>query len=263
MTLDAYTHQIEQLKTYIENRTKHLYIEKYIDQPEIDVVKLALLMNIYKHSSLTKDRQRKYLVSTMLVQMAADIHELVPVTNEHKTYDSEKEKQLLVLAGDYYSGLHYLDLAHTGDFKMLQTIARTVREINELKMGLYYNRDVSFGEIVNYQKQIHSLITVRILELFTNFSVQSFVTDFIIAYKLIVDKESITQSNKTHLFTKIFNKYSKKSLIFEIDKAIHQHIERLEKHLSDSSTAASLQALKFDQLFNEYIVKQSSFVEEG
>src|SRR5699024_3294559 len=105
------------------------YIEKYIAKPMIDEIKIALLMNIFKHSSLTTDEQRKYIVSTMLIQMAADVHELVPVTNENKIQQSERENQLLVLAGDYYSGLHYLNLAHTGDFKVLQTIARTVREI--------------------------------------------------------------------------------------------------------------------------------------
>lgn len=263
MTLDSFDQQVKELKACIKEKSKHLYIEKHISQPVIDEVKLALLINIFKHSSLAADEQKKYLISSMLVQMAADIHEKVPATNVDKTYSSEKEKQMLVLAGDYYSGLHYLYLAHTGDFEMLRTIARTIREINEFKMDLYYNHNIQFDEILNIQGKIHSLITIRILELFTDFSVHSFITDIIMVYQLIVDRESIVQLSETHLFAKIVNKQSTETILHHIDQAISDHIERLENQLSDPSTAPILQLLNFDQLFSDYIVKQCSFVEEG
>src|SRR5690625_3679392 len=97
----------------VKNKIKYSYIENHIQKPVIDREKVKLLTTLLNYSSLSKQLKKQYILSVMLVQVALDTHEQIPVTSEGN-WESPKEKlktQLFVLAGDYYSGMYYELLA--------------------------------------------------------------------------------------------------------------------------------------------------------
>lgn len=258
MTLDSFENILKQLNIYVEQKLQHTYIDKHIEKPYIDEIKLALLAKLFKYAPVNEPMQKDYIVSTMLIQIAADTHELVSTAS-----GIEREKQLLVLAGDYYSGLHYLLLAKTGDFSLIKRLATTVKKINELKMELYYEDNIDFVQLIALQKQIHSLITINVMELYTDFSIHPFIEDIILASQLIFEKQLMTRHNEARLLNKLINETSYYALINKLEKKIENLMVRLESYLEDPTMKQTLTQLQFDQLYKRLIKKHCSFVEEG
>lgn len=263
MTLDDFENKLSLIKNKIEKQIQHPYIEKFIDKPLIDPIKLSLLINLFQHVPIKESLRDDYIVSSMLIQMAGDTHELVPATNHFETPTKEKEKQLLVLAGDYYSGLHYLLLAKTADFSFIRLIATTVKTINELKMELFYRQPIDFIELVTIQKKIHSIITQQITKFYTDFTIDSFIGDIILTNLLLEEKQLIIQHNQLRLLEKLSGEQSQEALLKQINEAIHDYFNRIEEHLKNPMMQQTLNELQFDQLFQRLKRKYFSFVEEG
>jgi len=130
---------IAYFKKQIKQKMKHTYLHEFIEKPTIDEEKLFILNSMMDRAILSPEQKEQYIISTMLVQMALDTHDLVPVNNTSDTQpESQISKQLTVLAGDYYSGLYYFLLSEIDDFAMIHTLATAIKEINEYKMNLYY-----------------------------------------------------------------------------------------------------------------------------
>src|SRR5690554_6076045 len=103
---------LPKLKVLIEKKMEHKYLKKYFKNSMIDEKKLAILALIINQSNHSEEIKQKLIISTTLVQVAIDIHELVPVGTEHeKTERDVTIRQLNVLSGDLYSGLYYLLLS--------------------------------------------------------------------------------------------------------------------------------------------------------
>lgn len=263
MTLDSFDNELKALKIDIEASMKHTYMEKYIEKPYIDEIKLAILTKLFKQHPFVETNHKDYIVSTMLIQIASDTHELNPSVNHLTEQQAQKEKQLRVLAGDYYSGLHYLLLAKTGDFSLIRQLAQTIRRLNELKMDLYYKKHINFTELLNFQKQIHSLISVKVMKMYTDFSIQPFIEDLILINQLILEKQLLIKQQQTRLFSKIIHKERPHLLINQIKCTIDDYMYRLDKHLADPMMKSALKQLQFDQIYQRLTYKNCSFVEEG
>src|SRR5690625_4226103 len=87
------------LKDLLESKMRHPYVEKFIQKPFIDHQKITFLNEIYDHAKLPKEQKKQCIITVMLVQIALDTHEHIPV--DDSTEMTETEKQLSVLAGDY------------------------------------------------------------------------------------------------------------------------------------------------------------------
>lgn len=263
MTLDDLEYRLKQLSAKIEKQMQHPYIEKFIEKPLIDDIKLSLLANLFQYAPINDRLRNDYIVSSMLIQIAADTHELVPTMNHIETPKEEKEKQILVLAGDYYSGLHYLLLAKTADFSFIQLIATTVKTINELKMDLYYREHISFSELINIQKEIHSILIQNIIAFYTDFPIESFIGDIILANILLEEKQLITTRKEVRLLSKLMDEQSKDVLIKQINEAINDYFNRIEGYFTNPKMQQALIQLQFDRIFQRLKNKYFSFVEEG
>src|SRR5699024_11978545 len=79
---------------------------------------------------------------------------------------SETEKQLAVLAGDYYSGLYYALLAEHGQIRMIQILANAIKQINEYKMNIYYEAANDINELIYFLMKQESLLIDSVAEEF-------------------------------------------------------------------------------------------------
>ncbi|MCT8138888.1 heptaprenyl diphosphate synthase component 1 [Anaerobacillus sp. CMMVII] len=98
--------EIKQIKERFYERIKHPYINKFIEDPNLDEDRLFLLYSMLEEQKLAKKSLNEYIITTLLVQAALDTHETVS-TSSVSSDRVKKERQLSVLAGDYYSSLYY------------------------------------------------------------------------------------------------------------------------------------------------------------
>lgn len=263
MTLNSFDSETEELKIYIEQKINHSFLEKYIAKPKIDDLKLSLLVYFFKHIKKQKEIKRNHIISTVLVQVALDTHELVPLTKEISTMDELREKQLLVLAGDYYSGLYYLLLAEYGDFDMIHILAKTIKEINEIKMELYYNETNSFPENIDLLKRMCASLINCVVQTHTDENIQPFISQIIILNKLLEERAHLTTKQTPNQLKNFLRNMSTSEAIALVQTSIDEHRQLIETYLKDPTMGKTLKQLKYNNLYDELIHKHFSYVREG
>lgn len=166
ISLNTSITEIQHLRELLEKRTKNNFLEKYIQKPFLDEYKLRIMILLIEHAdSLNPAQKEQTALTSMLVQMALDTHELIPVGKDDEESREEKlSKQLRVLAGDYYSGLYYYLLAEIKDLDLIHKLATAIKEINERKMKLYYKEADSFEDYIETVHEINSLVILHAAE---------------------------------------------------------------------------------------------------
>lgn len=174
----------------LDEKLKYGYIHKHIQQPLIDEAKWGLLQFLVEQDrSLTPMQRERYIITTMLVQIALDTHDLVPIKKVAETEQETLSKQLQVLSGDYYSGLYYFLLSEVGEIEFIQTLANAIREINELKMALYYKDSPTFHERINFTKKINSMLIIHVTQFLYDDTANDLITDWLILQQLELERE--------------------------------------------------------------------------
>ncbi|WLV23445.1 heptaprenyl diphosphate synthase component 1 [Aciduricibacillus chroicocephali] len=151
------------LKHTIKKHMENYYLDLHLDQPLLFEEGLRVLSKVFDSAPAYKEEKIAYIIPAMLVQTALDTHDSITVHNvEKKGEQAARSTQLTVLAGDYYSGLYYLLLSHSGDILFIRLLADAIKEINELKMELYHRQVASFTEFASYYGKIASRIVIRV-----------------------------------------------------------------------------------------------------
>lgn len=219
----------------IQDKVKYPFLEQYVEYT-IDETKLKLLTMIAEETNLSTFLKEKYVVTTMLIQLAIDMHETVPVSNDgEKTIHKTTERQLKVLAGDYYSGLFYLMISEIEDIHFIKWMAQTIRDISELKMKRYYVEVDSFQSYLQLEKEIESLLITRFSEYITDSTSHTIYEDLLISSKLIREKINYSQKKKTTLLDRWMEKNEKDLLatcLQEVDRFINHCLKTLNAEVN-------------------------------
>ncbi|MBO8170697.1 MAG: heptaprenyl diphosphate synthase component 1 [Bacillaceae bacterium] len=130
-----YREQLSEIINQVKRNAENAYVQQFVDLPRVSRLRLQLLYLFLQEQKLPENKIRQYCISTALIQMGLDIHEVVPLDNQED--HNERFRQLLVLSGDYYSSRYYYLLAEIEDTETIKMLAETVQMINETKMKLY------------------------------------------------------------------------------------------------------------------------------
>lgn len=256
--------EISELITY---KINHTYLNKYIQKPVIDQTKLTALSIIVNNTSLPEKTKRQYIIATMLVQIALDTHDLIPITNDKN--DDEvaiTTKQLTVLAGDYYSGLYYLILAEIEDVPMIGVLASAIKEITEYKMRLYYREIGSFTDYLSITKKVETLLITRVAQFVNNSIINDIIDKLIITSKLIKERKHFPSQGQSPMLDSWYtntNDDSYSSILLLTDDIIKTNISQIEDFLAQPTLRISVFKTHFQHMLDEFIYNNISVAEEG
>lgn len=266
ISLNNSVNEIQRLKNRIEDKIKHAFLGKYIQKPNIDENKLFILSKIVPKDRFSSYMQRDtYIITTMLVQIALDTHDLVPAdNNSEESKEYLLTKQLHVLAGDYYSGLYYYLLSEAADFKFINCLANAIKEINERKMKLYYKEYNSYQEYIDLKTSIETMLIDNVSNFFENIQLTIVLKKWLMIKQLLAEKERIYEENQL-LFTWLeeqqqgaFRSYEEKldQTINEVLLMLENELKRLPQQYSDFKSF-------FNRKTQHLIYFNTSIVEEG
>ncbi|OIJ14818.1 hypothetical protein BKP37_07525 [Anaerobacillus alkalilacustris] len=209
--INYFEDEIKEIKQRFFQRIKHPYMNKFIIEPVLDDDRLFLLYSMLSEKKLEKECINTYIITTLLVQAALDTHETISIGKLSSEKDI-KERQLTVLAGDYYSSLYYYLLAKMNDISMIRVLANSIQEINECKMNIYKKNHQNISKYIEDIKIIDSSLMQRIAEHFNLQKWQSITSEFFFLKRIISERGEFLNGHKAPLIDVILNDKKTKEL---------------------------------------------------
>lgn len=255
------SNDLNEFKYYLEKKLQHSYVERFVKKPFIDEEKLEILHYIYQDIQLPIHIKQQHMMTIMLVQIALDTHERVP--NEDKEWVmNETEKQLSVLAGDYYSGLYYLLLSEMEEVNMIQVLASAIRKMNESKMTLFYEEYQSTDELIRVISQIESILFTDVATyLGIDNHITAIIQDILLINRIEHEQQALDGVVSSYIASVVKRLNTPDALAAEMNQVIQSKKEQLEEKL----VQLPYQHIQFKKMITDkYALSyNTSFVEEG
>ncbi|OIJ15857.1 hypothetical protein BKP35_02375 [Anaerobacillus arseniciselenatis] len=265
--------EIKQIKERFYQRIHHPYITKFLEDPVLDDDRLYILYTLLQEMKLSKDSVNDYVITTLLVQAALDTHE--GVSTSHLDSDTgKKQRQLTVLAGDYYSSLYYFLLAKISDITMIRILADSIQEVNESKMSFYKKNHQDISRSIEDVKRIESSLIQKIAEHFKLQNWKTAVSEFFFFKRLIAERSMLLKGYQVPLIDAIVNEDDTSYISYKNDDRLKHSLELCDKYIDQSkrklislceqpSTINSFIISRVDQLLLEIGFLKEKVAEEG
>ncbi len=188
------------VKEQLENSLFHPYLKRKLPDPFIDEDKLLLLVAFLNQAGLSDKDIAHYSVTTMLLQVALDTHEIVQNSSPEEEPLSARKRQLTVLAGTYYSGLFYKQLAEAGHIELIMSLADGVKEMNEYKITVYHRDCEAIEGLMESIKKIESCLLDKVCDSFEAEDWKELISSFLFAKRLVKEREEFLQTGTSIIF---------------------------------------------------------------
>ena len=264
------------IKEKLHNLITHPYLNKHIEYPAIDEDKLLLLYSILESIDISDEKKEQYILSTMLVQIALDTHDMVTNAKAGQLHDGdEKSRQLTVLAGDFYSGLYYRLLADVNDISMIKTLAHSIKQINEHKIAYYHKELEGIEPLMDSLGKIESSLIQSVSGFFSNSVMKELSGNFLLLKRLIQERKLFCHERSTFLFDTlrriafskgekdVASKEQETYLLYLIDRYIDHIKQRIEQLTHSIPTMNKLLETRIQDLFYEIPFSSKKYAEEG
>jgi len=264
-----------ELKESIKSKAYHPYLQKILDEPKIDEDKLMLLAGLFCELEKSSDEIHTDMLSTMMVQVALDTHELVTVSSQGiESGDELKNRQLNVLAGDYYSGLYYQLLATSGNVILIRILSSGIKEINEHKISLYQKAFTDEGNLLSSIKIIESALIQKLADYFKKPEWMELAGAVLLLNRLHLEKKLYHSGGQSLVYDALaeINFPKRRNELTRIELNVLS--TKMDKCIIDAQLMTKRAAVKLssqngfiqhwiDTILDETAIKANSFVEEG
>ncbi|MBM7633536.1 heptaprenyl diphosphate synthase [Geomicrobium sediminis] len=173
---------------YVHDRflklSDHRYLHDHITRVSIDEDKTYLLINSIQDDNLREEEEVKRVTAGLLVDAALTTHQYVPLHNENE--QREKEKQLVVLAGDWYSSLYYSELSKLGDVGLVRVFSRSIQKTNNAKIRLHERGWKDLEELEELITTMEATLIQNVGIYFNQRSIADFAGHFL-TYRRLLD----------------------------------------------------------------------------
>ncbi|WP_433742858.1 heptaprenyl diphosphate synthase component 1 [Falsibacillus pallidus] len=198
MNLQHSMQQVAVIKEKVQQKLTHSYLQQFIVDPVIDEDRILFFLSSIEDGQLETDEVEKYVTTAMLVQIALDTHERI---NNHEE-DRLKERQLTVLAGDYFSGLYYKLLADLENVTLVRTLAQGIKLVNEHKIAIYEKESQNIEAFMASLKKVEISIFEKFYTYFNENEkvIARLGEQFLFLKRLVEEKEQFIQKGTSVLF---------------------------------------------------------------
>ncbi|WKB37126.1 heptaprenyl diphosphate synthase component 1 [Terrilactibacillus sp. S3-3] len=135
-----------------------------------------------------------------------DTHEKMTIEN----LDEKKEirsRQLVVLAGDFYSSLYYFSLSRQGDIQMVKWIAEAIQEFNVHKCHLFYPSDsLNWEQKYAALERIESALVTKIAAKLGFLEWVPALSDYFLFKRLTIERNCFLHKSGTFPYFFTFSK---------------------------------------------------------
>jgi heptaprenyl diphosphate synthase len=261
VSMSQFDDKVKEIKKSFYSLTKHLYLQSYIDEPKIDEDRVRFLYAMMQ-KKLSNNEAKMFTISALLVQAFLDVHDGVSVQPIYSDR-LRKNRQLTVLAGDYYVGLHYYLLAEKQQLPMIRVFSQSIQEINEYKLNLYDSDDLPYEEIQKNASQIESVLLQNMADYFEQTNWKGVMKDFFYLKRLLIEKAEWLEGKTSPIIKAIIKETKNAS---DELKCIEEKVEDVKDRLLTNSKAL----LSFERFVIEHVdelIRRTSFqkivAEEG
>ncbi|SDN37535.1 heptaprenyl diphosphate synthase component 1 [Alkalicoccus daliensis] len=147
-----HVHILHKLTTEFYQQVRLPYVQRFIPEPIMNPMQAKLLLIMLEDAEISSPSQHSITLAALLVQAAMDTHDRIG-TLEVSSEIERKQRQLTVLAGDYYSSLYYSILAGRGEETYIKVMSNAVETINDAKMRILQASDI--------ETSLFHLVTVK------------------------------------------------------------------------------------------------------
>ncbi|WP_144526768.1 heptaprenyl diphosphate synthase component 1 [Peribacillus simplex] len=258
------TDDIRQLKRLIETKAQHPYLLKYIQKPSLDEDKLILLWGLFNDLDVTSEKRNQYICSTMLVQIALDTHEIVSNSGEGiESPEVLKNRQLQVLAGDYYSGLYYQGLASVGNVDMIRILSSAIKKINDNKIILYQQGSINdVPTLLMTIKAIEASLIHKLGDYYSEPAWMDLSEDLLLLKRLHAEKCSYMKSGQSIVFDVLREMTFDDSIGGEVSIKEEQVRTQFDKCLWDARQSVERSMRKLAKLDDELLERVKAILEQ-
>ncbi|WP_100407205.1 heptaprenyl diphosphate synthase component 1 [Bacillus solitudinis] len=259
--MNQFNDKVLEVKKSFYNLIKHPYLQKYIAEPKVDEDKLHFLYAMLG-DRLPKKDIKVFSLAALLVYAALDVHESVSL---HKidTDSVRKNRQLTVLAGDYYSSLYYYLLAEGDYIPMIRVYSHSIQQINELKMNVYEKSSLSYDETQEHVTTIESILMQNIAEHYKLPVWKEVLKDFFYLKRLLFEKNEWIEGRKLPIIHSIIRETSHVDDVLEYCEEKIEHVkDRLLKTGRDLNIFEGFLIEHVDRLIGSSAYKEK-VAEEG
>lgn len=255
--------ELTQVMHAFYERINHPYVRKFIGLPTLDEDKVWVLTSMIKENNINKDHVNQYILIALLVQAALDTHETIS-TNKLTCNESKKKRQLTVLAGDYYSSLYYFLLSELKDIQMINTLAKSIQEVNESKMNIYISNNSSVTNSIEDIKIIESSVLQKVADYLNLPSWKKIISEFFFLKRLANEKNEILGGmNSQSYLQPVINNNNPNKYIHLCDQYIEQSKQKLYKLCSNQMGVKDTLMMRVDEILGENSILKEKVVEEG
>lgn len=244
----------------IENAIDHPTLSRYIQKPNIDHDHIWFLYGMFAENG-TYANMDDYITSICLVHLALETHDLIRLRPE-KNDQERKDRQLTVLAGDFYSAQYYQLLAKQADFPMIKQVSEAIQTINEMKTS-FFNQKLPGQRLLELIKNIESTLLLNVAKTLNLPKWNDLISDYFFVTRLIKERQNLNNGQTTKFFHHIIKDSSDltKGLIQLMDEAIKEGSSRLlNLHQSEFPF---VEHLNYNRLFMTESTNVNVLVEEG
>lgn len=262
-------------KELIEKKANHPYLIQNIGAPVIDEDKLLLLIMIFNQLSISDIEKNTYTTSSMLIQIALDTHDFVHATLEETDI---KNQQLMVLAGDYFSGLYYQHLSEINNIALIRELSKGIKEINEHKIMVYeQTQSNDIAQLLTHLRKIEGALIAKLTNFFHLEYWNDFVMNFLLVKRLLEEKSVFKMSGssigfeamKKIIFPKCnqvvsdLSNEQQKYLLLVCDRSINHAIHLMNDGMEKLPPVNELLRDRIHIILNQHQTMVKTLVEEG
>ncbi|MRG86407.1 heptaprenyl diphosphate synthase component 1 [Salinibacillus xinjiangensis] len=221
----------------IKDKLTKYMSEPFQELPQEEAIisddKILFLHSILTEAGIENHDKEKYILATMLVQTALDIHDFVAIQNADQTNSFKSDKQMTVLAGDLYSGLFYHILSNIEDIQMIGVLSRAIRDINERKMIIYQSDIHSINHLLEELKEVESALVVQVANYFEVSGCNIAIQNWLLMKRLSLELRLYQKQNQSSVIGLLTQRNTEQDVIRMFENMIPRLAMKLESYIDD------------------------------